>query len=96
MQPRFAYATLRTPTILRSLITLVPIAPKESIMVAQITHKPFSSHNVLLDNDLVGTFRTRKEALALVNSLLSADFARMDLQTEGHARLWKKLYKGSE
>jgi hypothetical protein len=61
-------------------------------MIAEIKHTTFSAHKVLLDNELVGSFATRTEALKLVNKLLEADFQRMDLHTEGHARLWKKLY----
>lgn len=59
-------------------------------MIAEIKNQGWlAPHRVILDGELVALFPTRTEALALVNKLLKADFARLDLHTEGHARLWK-------
>jgi len=53
-------------------------------MIAEIKNQVWTiGHDVYLEGEKVATYATRKGALALVNKLLKADYARMDLHTEG-------------
>ena len=64
-------------------------------MIAEIKYEGFvmGTYSVMLNDGMtfekVASYSTRKGALALVNKLLKADFARIDLHTEGHANLWR-------